>query len=38
MTIEERKARILSKIDDLQGESIPLAELQAAYEEGVNSA
>lgn len=37
MTISERKNRILYKIDALQSENIPLAELQKAYEEGVNS-
>ena len=37
MTIEERKNRILSRIDDLQSESIPTSELEAAYQEGVNS-
>ena len=37
MTIEERKNVILDKIEQLQGESIPTAELQAAYQEGVNS-
>lgn len=38
MTIEERKNVILDKIEVLQSNSIPVADLEAAYQEGVASA
>ena len=37
MTIEDRKNAILDKIEELQSESIPTSELEAAYKEGVDS-
>lgn len=38
MTIEERKNAILDKIEEMKVSSIPTADLQAAYQEGVNAA
>lgn len=37
MTVEERKNVILDKIEEMKADSIPVTELEAAYQEGVNS-
>lgn len=37
ITIEERKDVILDKIEEIKADSIPVTELEAAYQEGVNS-
>ena len=37
MTIEERKDFILDKIEEMKADSIPVTELETAYQEGVNS-
>ena len=37
MTIEERKNVCIDKIEEIKADSIPVTELEAAYQEGVNS-